>query len=89
MSMEHRAQRIILPKREVKKWTFTLPTDIVEFLDECAEAIGQDRSGFLAIIIDAFYDEIASFAKGYGYKIVEQREKVQKLAFMDSKNKKK
>lgn len=87
--MEHRAQRIHLPKRPVKKWTFTLPTDLVMFLDECADATGQDRSGFLTIILDGFYDEIASFAKGYTARITDQIQNLQKLTLVEAKNRKK
>ena len=87
--MEHRAQRIRLPKREVKKWTFTLPTDLVMFLDECAAATGQDRSGFLTITLDGFYDEIASFAKGYSARIADQIQNLQKSALAEIRNKKK
>lgn len=61
-----------MPKRPIKKFLFTLPVDLVQFLDSCAGAVGQDRSGFLTIILDGFYDEIASFAKGYGTRIREQ-----------------
>jgi hypothetical protein len=41
-------------------------------LDTCAGSVGQDRSGFLALMIDGFYDEITSFAKGYAARIIEQ-----------------
>lgn len=49
-----------------------MPDDAIEFLDTCAGAVGQDRSGFLALVIDGFYDEITSFAKGYSTRIIEQ-----------------
>jgi len=81
--MEHRAKRIGLPKREVHKHLFTLPDDLVVFLDDCANATGQDRSGFLTLVLDGFYDEIASFAKGYAARIVEL------MAIAEMRNKKK
>jgi hypothetical protein len=63
---------LTLPKRHVKKVTLTLPEDEIEFLDACAGAVGQDRSGFLALVLDGFYDEITAFAKGYATRILEQ-----------------
>lgn len=67
-----RARHLVLPKRKQKKVTLTLPLDLIEFLDSCAGSVGQDRSGFLALLLDGFYDEIASFAKGYAMRIMEQ-----------------
>jgi len=67
-----RPSRLVLPRRQVKKVTLTLPGDQIEFLDTCAGAVGQDRSGFLALVIDGFYDEITAFAKGYSTRIIEQ-----------------
>ena len=78
-----RPERLVLPQRKVKKYTLTLPTDLVEFLDTCAGAVGQDRSGFLTLLIDGFYDEIAAFAKGYAARILEQ------MALAEIRNKKK
>ncbi|GAI71796.1 unnamed protein product [marine sediment metagenome] len=52
--------------------TLTLATDQIEFLDTCAGAVGQDRSGFLCLVLDGFYDEITAFAKGYVARILEQ-----------------
>ena len=67
-----RPERLILPKRESKKITLSLPVDSIEFLDACAGAVGQDRSGFLCLVLDGFYDEILAFAKGYATRIIEQ-----------------
>jgi len=67
-----RPKRLTLPKRKVKKTTLTLPIDQIEFLDACAGAVGQDRSSFLSLVLDGFYDEILSFAKGYATRIIEQ-----------------
>ena len=67
-----RAKRIRLPKRLLRRTTITLPVDQLEFLDECGKAVGQDRGGFLTLMIDGFYDEIAAFAKGYVARIIEQ-----------------
>lgn len=78
-----RPERLVLPKRETKKYTLTLPVDQVQFLDTCAQAVGQDRSGFLALVLDGFYDEITAFAKGYAARILEQ------MALTELKNKKK
>lgn len=61
-----------MPRRKTRKVTLTLPEDLIEFLDQCGGGVGQDRSGFLALVLDGFYDEIASFAKGYAMRIVEQ-----------------
>lgn len=69
-----RTRRIILPKRPLRRTTVNLPVDQLEFLDECAKAVGQDRSGFLTIFIDGFYDEIAAFAKGYIARVMGQKE---------------
>jgi len=74
----HRGRRVILPQRPLRRTTFTLPVDRLEFLDECAKAIGQDRSGFLSIILDGFEDEIAAFAKGYVARIMKQVQNNQK-----------
>jgi hypothetical protein len=70
-----RARRITLPKRVLKRTTVTLPVDRIEFLDECAKAVGQDRSGFLSIVLDGFEDEIAAFAKSYVWHITRQAKK--------------
>ncbi|MBA7669199.1 hypothetical protein ES703_77327 [subsurface metagenome] len=67
-----RPQRLVLPKRKTKKVTLTLATDQIDFLDVCAGAVGQDRSGFLCLVLDGFYDEITAFAKGYAARILEQ-----------------
>lgn len=69
-----KARRIHLPKRPLRRTTITLPVDQLEFLDQCAKAVGQDRSSFLTILIDGFYDEIAAFAKGYVARIFKQSE---------------
>ena len=71
----HRSKRIHLPKRETKKVTLTLPADTIELLDVCSDAIGIDRSNFLSLVIDGFYDEIISFAKGYATKLFEEEKK--------------
>lgn len=63
---------MVLPRRKIRKVTLTLPEDQIEFLDTCAGSVGQDRSGFLALMIDGFYDEITAFAKGYAARIIEQ-----------------
>lgn len=63
---------MVLPRRKIRKVTLTMPEDQIEFLDTCAGSVGQDRSGFLALMIDGFYDEITSFAKGYAARIIEQ-----------------
>lgn len=65
-----------LPNREKEKITLTLPIDLVQYLDLCAQATGHNRSGFLTIVLDLFYDEIASFAKGYSLRIKELTEYV-------------
>ena len=67
-----RGKRVNLPKRPVRKATLTLPEDTIEFLDVCADAVGLNRSGFLSLVLDGFYDEIMSFAKGYATRIIEQ-----------------
>jgi hypothetical protein len=72
-----RAKRISLPRRILKRTTITLPVDQLEFLDQCAKAVGQDRSGFMTLVIDGFYDEIAAFAKGYVGRVLEQAKKVE------------
>ena len=72
-----RARRIRLPKRILRRTTITLPVDQLEFLDECAKAVGQDRGGFLTLMIDGFYDEIAAFAKGYVGRVLEQAKKME------------
>lgn len=79
----HRPERLVLPKRKTKKVTLTLAEDQIKFLDTCAGAVGQDRSGFLCLVLDGFYDEITSFAKGYAARILEQ------MAITEQKNKKK
>ena len=63
---------MVLPRRKIRKVTLTMPEDQIEFLDTCAGSVGQDRSGFLALMIDGFYDEITAFAKGYATRIIEQ-----------------
>lgn len=63
---------MVLPRRKIRKVTLTMPEDQIEFLDTCAGSVGQDRSGFLALMIDGFYDEITAFAKGYAARIIEQ-----------------
>jgi len=68
----HRSKRVHLPKRETKKVTLTLPTDTIELLDVCSGAMGINRSNFLSLLIDGFYDEIISFAKGYAIKLFEE-----------------
>jgi len=45
---------------------------LVEGWAKEAGSVGQDRSGFLALMIDGFYDEITAFAKGYAARIIEQ-----------------
>lgn len=70
--MERRVRRIHLPKRPTRKTTITLPVDLLEFLDECAAGVGIDRSNFLSLTLDSFYDEIASFVKGYASRIRDQ-----------------
>jgi len=72
-----RARRIRLPKRILRRTTITLPVDQLEFLDECAKAVGQDRGGFVTLVIDGFYDEIAAFAKGYVGRVLEQAKKME------------
>lgn len=67
-----RAKRLHLPRRPLRRTTITLPVDQLGFLDQCAKAVGQDRGGFLTLVIDGFYDEIAAFAKGYVARIIEQ-----------------
>lgn len=69
-----RQKRIRLPKRPLKRTTFTVPVDRLEFLDECAEATGFSRSGFLSMVLDGFEDEIASFAKGYIARLIKEIE---------------
>ncbi len=66
-----------LPNRQKLKTTLTLPVDLIDFLDICARATGHNRSGFLSIILDMFYEEIVSFAKGYSLRIKELREYIQ------------
>jgi hypothetical protein len=75
-----RGRKLILPARPLRRTTFTLPVDRLEFLDECAHAIGQDRSGFLSIVLDGFEDEIAAFAKGYVARIMKQVQNSQEKA---------
>ena len=72
-----RPRRLHLPKRLLRRTTITLPVDQLEFLDECAKAVGQDRGGFLTLVIDGFYDEIAAFAKGYVGRVLEQAKKME------------
>ena len=72
MIVLERPERLVLPKRKIRKVTLTLPEDQIEFLDTCAGSVGQDRSGFLALTLDGFYDEILAFAKGYAARIIEQ-----------------
>ena len=70
----HRSKRIHLPKRGTKKVTLTLPVDTVELLDVCSDAIGINRSNFLSLVLDGFYDEIISFTRGYATKLFEGEE---------------
>ena len=77
MMFMQRARRIRLPKRILRRTTITLPVDQLEFLDECAKAVGQDRGGFVTLVIDGFYDEIAAFAKGYVGRVLEQAKKME------------
>lgn len=72
-----RPKRITLPRRVLKRTTITLPVDQLEFLDDCAKAVGQDRGGFLTLVVDGFYDEIAAFAKGYVGRVLEQAKKAE------------
>lgn len=72
MTVLERPEHLVLPRRKVKKVTLTLPEDQIAFLDTCAGSVGQDRSGFLALMLDGFYDEIIAFAKGYATRIIEQ-----------------
>jgi hypothetical protein len=72
-----RPRRIQLPRRILRRTTITLPEDQLDFLDQCAKAVGQDRGGFLTLVIDGFYDEIAAFAKGYVGRVLEQAKKVE------------
>jgi hypothetical protein len=65
-------------RRLRRRTTITLPTDRLEFLDNCAELTRKDRSEFLTLLIDEFNDEIVSFAKN-GYvtwicKLAKQKE---------------
>jgi len=75
-----RVRRVHLPRRPLRRTTITLPVDQLEFLDQCAKAVGQDRGGFLTLMIDGFYDEIAAFAKGYVARIIEQVKQVEVTA---------
>lgn len=61
-----------LKKRKTKKTMLTLAEDQIELLDVCSEAVGQSRSGFLSLLLDGFYNEIISFARGYATRIIEQ-----------------
>jgi hypothetical protein len=70
--MEHSTRHLHLPKRETQKVMLTLAVDQIEFLDTCAKAVGQSRSGFLSLMIDGFYEEIIAFARGYATRIIEQ-----------------
>jgi len=77
MMFMQRPRHLHLPKRVLRRTTITLPVDQLEFLDECAKAVGQDRGGFLTLVIDGFYDEIAAFAKGYVGRVLEQAKKME------------
>ena len=51
----------------------TLPEDTIELLDVCSDAIGINRSNFLSLVLDGFYDEIISFTRGYATKLFEEK----------------
>jgi len=70
--MEHSTRHVHLPQRKTQKVMLTLATDQIEFLDTCAKAVGQGRSGFLSLVIDGFYEEIIAFARGYASRIIDQ-----------------
>ena len=59
----------MLRKRTTRKTTLTLPEDLIGLLDVCAEATGQNRSDFLSLVLDIFFDDIVSFARGYSLRI--------------------
>lgn len=69
-----------LPQRILRKTTLTLPEDQIQFLKICAGATtGGNRSQFLTMIIDTFYDEIIAFARGYALRITEMEKSSQAL----------
>jgi len=43
----------------------TLPSDIVELIDNCAKAIGMSRSAFLQVYFDGYNEQVANFTEGW------------------------
>lgn len=57
----------------MKRTTITLPVDQLEFFNMCAKAVGQDRGGFVTLMVDFFYDDIVRFAEDYVSKVKQDK----------------
>lgn len=60
-----RVKMIHPPKRPVQKVLLTLPTDVVELIDNCASAIGMSRSAFLQVYFDGYNEQVVNFTQGW------------------------
>jgi len=60
-----RRKTVYPDKRPVQKVLLTLPTDVVELIDNCAKAIGMSRSAFLQVYFDGYNEQVVNFTEGW------------------------
>jgi hypothetical protein len=60
-----RTKKVYPAKRPIQKVLVTLPSDIVELIDNCARSIGMSRSAFLQVYFDGYNEQVVNFTEGW------------------------
>lgn len=60
-----KVKKIYPSKRPIQKVLVTLPSDIVELIDNCARSIGMSRSAFLQVYFDGYNEQVVNFTEGW------------------------